>query len=122
LDLVLQKAGKEANDVNLFDATGKLHGYQPYDFAASDFAQGVQKSIYGESRVINVRNMGMQIRVKVAEVRVEPILRGPEQPLRYQFGDLTLEITTYSLDKGGVPASRRSRSDHGHDCARGART
>jgi hypothetical protein len=34
-----------------------LHGYQPYSFAASDFARGAQNSIYGDLRVIDLREL-----------------------------------------------------------------
>jgi hypothetical protein len=98
LDLVLQRPDKKGDDSNLLDSTGKLHGYQPYFFAASDFTHGAQKSAYGDLRVINLRQLGMEMRVKVADVNVEPA--NSTQPTGYQFDDLTLEITTESLVEG----------------------
>jgi hypothetical protein len=99
LELVLQKrAGR--NDANLLDWTGKLHGYQPYSFAASDFARGAQDSIYGEERVIELRKLGMRMRVKVVAVKVEPTTKNPSESLPYQFDELTLHITTQSLAGG----------------------
>lgn len=100
LDLLLQKPGQTEDDPNLLDSTGKLHGYQPYVFAASDFAGGIQKSAYGESRVIDLPKLGMQMRVKVADAHVESASAGSSQGLGYQFDDLTLEITTQSLAEG----------------------
>ncbi len=100
LDLVLQKPGQTEDDPNLLDSTGNLHGYQPYVFAASDFAGGTQKSTYGESRVIDLPKLGMQMRIKVADVDVEPTSAGASQVLGYQFDDLTLGITTQSLAEG----------------------
>lgn len=97
LDLVLQKPGRETDDSNLLDVTGRLHGYQPYVFAASDFVRGAQKSVYGESRVINLRKLGMEMHVKIAQVHVEPTPTGSSQGLRYQFNDLSLKITTQNL-------------------------
>jgi len=85
------------DDSNLLDWTGKLHGYQPYVFAASDFAGGAQKSVYGESRKIDLPKLGMQVRVKVLDVHVEPTPEDSAQALSYQFGDLSLEITTERL-------------------------
>lgn len=100
LDLVLQKPGQTEDEPNLLDSTGSLHGYQTYVFAASDFAGGAQKSVYGESRVIDVPKLGMQIHVKVAEVHVEPTSGGSGQGSGdYQFDVLTLTITTQSLAK-----------------------
>lgn len=100
LELVLQKkAGR--NDPNLLDWTGKLHGYQPYSFAASDFARGPQNSTYGDERVIESRKLGMRIRVEVVAVNVEPIGENTSESLPYQFDELTLRVTTQSL-AGGV--------------------
>jgi len=94
LDLVLQRAGIRRDDTNLLDSTGKLHGYQPYFFAASDFVHGAQKSVYGELRVIDLHQHGMEMHIKVAAVNVEPTLASSSQRPDYQFDNLTLEITT----------------------------
>ena len=104
LDLILQKPDEKDDDSNLLDSTGKLHGYQPYFFAASDFAGGVQKSAYGELRVIDLRKLGMQMRVKVADVHVEPTPAGPSQQPGYQFDNLTLEVTTQGRPSEQSPA------------------
>lgn len=96
LELVLQRPDKKGDDSNLLDSTGKLHGYQPYFFAASDFARGAQKSAYGELRVIDVHRLGMEMRITVAEVSVEQITPSPSQGPGYEFENLTLEITTQS--------------------------
>jgi hypothetical protein len=93
LVLTLEKPGRRPDQSNLLDWTGRLHGYQPYDFGAWDFVNGVPKSIYGESRVIKLRKLGMEMRVKVVEVHVEPTA----DESGYQFEDLTLEITIQSL-------------------------
>ena len=105
LDLVLQRPGKNVHDSNLLDSTGNLHGYQPYVFAASDFAGGAQKSAYGESRVIDLRKLGMEMHVRVAEVHVEPTSEDSAQGLGYQFHDLTLEIAARSLSEGSSDKS-----------------
>ena len=100
LDLFLQKPGQTEDDPNLLDSTGKLHGYQPYVFPASDFAGGAHKSAYGESRVLNLQKLGMALQIKVADVHVETTPAGSSQGLGYQFDDLTLEITTQKLAEG----------------------
>ena len=97
LDLVLQGPDRRGDDSNLFDTTGKLHGYQPFFFAASDFVRGPQNSSYGGLRVIDLHQLGMRMRVKVAEVNVEPTAPNSSHASGYQFNDLTLQITTQSL-------------------------
>ena len=87
LDLVLQRLGREKDETNLMDPTGKLHGYQPYIFAASDFSQGTQKSVFGELRTIPLDRLKMECIVKVKGVSVSPTSG-------YEFDNLALEITT----------------------------
>jgi hypothetical protein len=94
LDLVLQKQFGNGKDTNLLDTTGKLHGYQPYVLAASDFANGAQESRYGEVRMIDLAKIGIKINVKVAEVHVKRTSAASPQALNYEFDDLTLEIAT----------------------------
>jgi hypothetical protein len=98
LDLVLHRPGEKATFYgNLLAPTGMSHGIQPYIFGAWDFAKGPRKSLYGQSRVMKLQKLGMEMRVTVTRVRVFPapgdLARTPE----YKFGDLTLEITTRSL-------------------------
>jgi hypothetical protein len=96
LELVLQNQHERPNaniDPNLLDWTGKLHGYQPYYFAASDFAHGARKSGYGELRVIRLRRLGMEMRIKVTDVHVEHLANALDD----QFDYLDLEITTRAL-------------------------
>ena len=100
LELVLQRRGRKRDDSNLLDPTGKLHGYQPYSFAASDFARGAQNSIYGDLRVIDLHQLGMELRVKVTGVNVEPTPTNSSKAPGYQFDDLTLQITTQSVAGG----------------------
>jgi hypothetical protein len=100
LDLALQRPGEGADGTNLLDSTGKLHGYQPYVFAASDFAGGAQRSAYGDSREIVLQKLGVALHIKVADVHVETTPTGSFQTLGYQFDDLILEITTQKLAEG----------------------
>jgi hypothetical protein len=94
LDLRLQKAGAVPDDVNLFEPTGKLHGYQPHFFAASDFADGARKSLYGATRVIPLRDLGMTVEIKVVEVHVERI-SDPIAGYTVEFEALKLAINTH---------------------------
>ncbi len=97
LDLLLQRSDAKNTNANLVDPTGRLHGYQPYVFAASDFAHGTKKSIYGDTRVMNLEKLGIAIRAKVVDVKVKPTPVGSRQELPYQFDSLTLEISTQPL-------------------------
>lgn len=100
LELVLQEGERKADDLNLLDVTGTLHGYQPYFFAASDFAEGARNSIYGESRVIDLSRLGMAIHITVVKVNVTPTGASSSKSLRYQFDDLILRVATESLGGG----------------------
>ena len=102
LELVLRGPDKKQGDPNLLDSTGKLHGDQPYDFPASDFAPGAAKSTgYGESRVFELPTAGIEMRVRIAEVHVEPI-PGSSPNFPSQFGDLTLDVMTQDLPEKGT--------------------
>lgn len=98
VDLVLQKLGSENGGTNLLDSTGRLHGYQPYIFAASDFSQGAQKSVFGGIRTIALDRLNMKLIIKVKDSSVSPTTNS--QTPGYQFDTLTLEITTDNTTKG----------------------
>lgn len=97
LELFLERSDEKGNGQNLLDVTGRLHGYQPYYFAASDFARGAQKSTYGDVRVIDVPRLKLELRTKIIGVSVEPIDSDAPRPLSYQFDRLNLEI----ISRGG---------------------
>ncbi|MGO8720502.1 MAG: hypothetical protein ACLQMO_15010 [Acidobacteriaceae bacterium] len=104
LELLLQKENNnEDDDSNLLDVTGRLHGYQPYFFAASDFVRGTQKSVYGETRTMDVPKLGMKVQVKVVRVAVEQAPADAAAPASYQFTDLTLQVITRSLPGRNSP-------------------
>ncbi len=100
LDLVLQRINTRRSNWNLLYPTGNWHGYQPFFFGASDFARGVQNSIYGDLRVIDLHQLGMEMHVKVTGVNVEPTAANFSQAQGYQFDNLSLQITTRSLSGG----------------------
>jgi hypothetical protein len=106
LDLVLQRSGRRRDDSNLLDSTGKLHGYQMYNFAASDFARGAKNSAYGDLRVFDLHQLRIEMRVKVADVNVEPTSPNSSGSSGYQFNDLKLQITTQSLAEGNSKKAR----------------
>jgi hypothetical protein len=96
LELELRGRETEPDNSNFLD-TGKLHGYQPYFFAASDFARGIQKSVYGQSRVIELHRLGMKMRITVGRVSVKPIEHRSSDSLQYEFRDLVIQVTTESV-------------------------
>ena len=100
LELFLQKSAGTNGDANLLYPSGRWHGYQPFFFAASDFAHGAKKSSYGDTRVMNLPKLGITIRAKVVDVNVKPTPAGSPQELPCQFDSLTLEISTQRLAEG----------------------
>jgi hypothetical protein len=87
LQLVLRGSGDKANAPNLLDPTGRRHGLQAYDFSANDLAQGVQKSAFGEKRMVSLKNLGLVLRVAVSKAAVSPVSAG-----NYQLDALDLQI------------------------------
>jgi hypothetical protein len=94
IDLVLLHTRASSDDVNLLDPTGKWHGIQPYIFPASDFAQGAEKSIYGEKRIIRLKHLGLELQITVSNVAVTP---NSTPYSEYQFDALTLQINVDNL-------------------------
>jgi hypothetical protein len=92
LELVLRRPG--GGNGNLFDPTGRLHGYQQYDFAASDFIHGPDQSIYGDTRTINLPQLRMAIQVRVEVVKVEPTSQQSVESMPYEFDTLVLQVRT----------------------------
>jgi hypothetical protein len=91
-ELSMEAASPASSPSNLLDLTGKLRGFQKWDFAAGDLAHGPAKSIYGSSRTIDLPNLGLEVQVKVVRVAVEPIPATSSMPADYRFTHLTLKI------------------------------
>jgi len=87
LELVLRRPGDKTDAANLFDPTGTRHGLQAYDFAASDLAQGVKKSAFGEKRTVSLRDLGLMVQIVISKAAVSPISAGS-----YQIDALDLQI------------------------------
>jgi len=60
---------------------------QPYDFAADDLANGVQKSAFGQKRTVVLKNLGLVVAITVANASINPTSAG-----HYQIAVLNLEI------------------------------
>ena len=50
--LVLHRFADKPGAQNLLDPPGIWHGIQPCDFVANNLAHGIQKSVFGEKRII----------------------------------------------------------------------
>lgn len=93
VELVLQKRGDKPNGPNLLDPTGRRHGLQAYDFAASDLAKGVQKSAFGKNRTIPLKNLEMIVRVVISSAKVARI-----SAAKYQLEALKLKIEVNNIN------------------------
>jgi hypothetical protein len=93
VDLVLNDLGHLSPDSNLLSPSGNWHGLQPYDFVASDFLQGPDKSTFGAHRKIEVKRGGLVVGINVLEVKVTSSREGDAQ-----IGDLTLELVVDNLE------------------------
>jgi hypothetical protein len=92
LDLVLRRDSDRSENSNLLAPTENWHGYQPFCFAASDFARGAEASSFGSVRTIDVPKIGMQLRIKAAVVDVEPNSKESSTGLTFRFGNIALQI------------------------------
>jgi hypothetical protein len=94
-ELILERANHSRPEPNLLDPTGKLHGYQKWDFLASEFAHDHAPPGWGSSRTIYVPNRGLEVQVQVVRfgVRHAPTSLAP---LGYRFTDLTLRVVARS--------------------------
>jgi len=99
LDAVLEKGNKTHAERNLLNTSPKSHGYQPHLFAALDFANGIEKSAYGNLRVISLPELGISVELKVLEVKVTGISTNPSSGAGYAFTNLTIEVRTRTLSE-----------------------
>ncbi len=85
--LVLHRFGDKPGAQNLLDPPGIWHGIQPCDFVANDLAHGIQKSIFGEKRIITRKDLGLVVRIAASTATVSPTSNGD-----YQLDAITLQI------------------------------
>jgi hypothetical protein len=91
LELTLHRPDK-TDTVNLLEPAGMWHGLQGYDFPGADFAQGVEKSTFGEARTIPSKRLRLVVRITVTNAAVSKISAED-----YQFDKLNLRIEVGSL-------------------------
>jgi hypothetical protein len=82
---------------NLLAPRSMWHGYQPFFFAGSDYAHGVRRSIYGETRTIDVPRLGMRFLITVPSVHVAPVPNHEPGDPGYRFVEMTLRVVVQSL-------------------------
>jgi hypothetical protein len=78
VDLVLSDS-MHGPGLNLLNPPGNWHGLQPYDFVASDFLHGPNKSGFGAHRVISVDRKGIVVDIDVLDVKVSASPGGKTQ-------------------------------------------
>ena|GEM_PF-5214844 len=122
--LVLLKAGGQGDDVNLL-APADGHGMQPYVFNALDLRGGIDKSVFGPVRRMNVPEAGLTVMVRLKDVKVSVaphktppgISQFPEiakmWPAYPQPDDLRFDLLVEQLPGGSesLRSKRAERSD-----------
>lgn len=93
LELALRHPSDKPDAPNLLDPTGRRHGLQPYDFAASDLAHGIDNSAFGRKRTVRLKTLGLVVRITVSKTAVRPISAG-----NYQLDALELQIEVDNSD------------------------
>lgn len=92
LELVMQKATSRKSSPNLLNPHGR-HGYQPFDFAASDFANGAKLSSYGENRSMDLPNLHMKLQIRVNDAHSELVHPPTGAVFKHEMDSLALAIT-----------------------------
>jgi len=87
LTLGLRYFGDKLDAPNLLDPAGVWHGIQPCDFVANDFAKGIQKSVFGEKRILPRKNLGLVVRIVVSKATVSQTSN-----YNYQLDALDLQL------------------------------
>jgi hypothetical protein len=72
LELALRRPGEKNGAANLLAPSGNWHGLQPYDFPATDLAQGVKKSVFGEKRTMVLQSLGIVLQITISNAKVSP--------------------------------------------------
>src|SRR5262249_50893920 len=89
LDLVLRRPEDAADGPNRLDPH-HWHGMQKWIFAARDFAQGVEASIYGRERGVVVPASRLRVHIEVLGAAVNKT--GDPQPSEFEWKTLQLQV------------------------------
>jgi hypothetical protein len=82
---------------NLLAPTYMWHGYEPFFFAGVDYAHGARRSIYGETRTVDVPRLGMRFLITVPSVHVAAVPNHEPGDPGYRFVEITLRAIVQPL-------------------------
>lgn len=88
LVLVVQRADAADDSPNLLDPPGNWHGYQAYTFAATDFKDGADKSLFGMKRVVCRLGAAITVEIAVTQSAVELV----PQTTEWRFKAMEIEV------------------------------
>jgi hypothetical protein len=97
LEMALRYPHAKADSRNLLDPTGKAHGLQSYDFAATDLMQGVDKSAFGKMRSIMLKELGLVLEITLLNAKVTPTPSGG-----YQIAELEAHVSMHHINSVDV--------------------
>lgn len=82
---------------NVLEINDKVHGYQPFNFAASDFERGAPNSIYGKTRQVQNKKLKILITIDVLDSQIEPTSHSNNY-YRFQFGSMTFRVDVKDMN------------------------
>ncbi|MHB1206090.1 MAG: hypothetical protein ACYCZX_11005 [Rhodospirillaceae bacterium] len=92
IDLVLHLPGTRADASNLLDPSGRWHGLQAYDFNASDFTNGPERSIFGKTRTIEIKNRKFNVTFSISKAEIVPVADHPIEGGEHAFTAFAVDI------------------------------
>jgi hypothetical protein len=96
LYMLMRERGGDS-ERNLLETVGNLHGYQPFDFAASDFAGGVRAATYEAIRNISVPKYRLLITSKIVDVSTRHVSSSYSPAGSYEFVNISMRVTASLL-------------------------
>lgn len=97
IDLVMRRPNAAPDARNLLEPEGRWHGLQGYDFNASDFVRGPERSVMGSTRTIKIRNRKLSVSFTILKADVAPLTSKPSEPSEYIFKELVVDVTVENL-------------------------
>ena len=82
---------------NVLEIDNKAHGYQLFNFAASDFKLGARKSVYGEVRAVQNTKLKILVTIDAVDSKVTPISQSDDY-YHLQFESLTLHVDVKDIN------------------------
>jgi hypothetical protein len=97
IDLVLHRPGAGPDARNLLEPPGRWHGLQAYDFNASDFTHGPERSLYGPTRIIGIKNRKLNVTFSISKAEIAPVADRPTEDSGYVFKAFAVDIEVDDL-------------------------